>query len=45
MRIALVTPGGVDETGTDRVIPAFLWLVERLTTGPVPASWAIDVAS
>ncbi len=31
MRIALVTPGGVDESGTERVIPAFLWLVERLT--------------
>ena len=30
MRIALVTPGGVDESGTERVIPAFLWLVERL---------------
>lgn len=30
MRLALVTPGGVDETGTERVIPAFLWLVERL---------------
>jgi glycosyltransferase involved in cell wall biosynthesis len=30
VRIALVTPGGVDESETDRVIPAFLWLVERL---------------
>ena len=30
MRLALVTPGGVDESGTERVIPAFLWLVERL---------------
>ena len=30
MRLALVTPGGVDESGTERVIPAFLWLIERL---------------
>jgi len=30
MKLAVVTPGGVDESGTDRVIPAFLWLIERL---------------
>ena len=30
MRLALVTPGGVDESGTEHVIPAFLWLIERL---------------
>ena len=30
MKLALVTPGGVDESGTTRVIPAFLWLIERL---------------
>jgi glycosyltransferase involved in cell wall biosynthesis len=30
MKIAIVTPGGVDESGTERVIPAFLWLIERL---------------
>jgi len=30
VRLALVTPGGVDESGTERVIPAFLWLIERL---------------
>jgi len=30
MKIAVVTPGGVDESGTERVIPAFLWLIERL---------------
>ena len=30
MKLALVTPGGVDESGTERVIPAFLWLIERL---------------
>ncbi len=31
MRIALVVPGGVDRSGTSRVIPAFLALVERLS--------------
>lgn len=30
MRIALVVPGGVDRSGTRRVIPALLWLIERL---------------
>ena len=30
MKIALVVPGGVDRSGTQRVIPALLWLVERL---------------
>lgn len=30
MKVAVVTPGGVDESGTERVIPAFLWLIERL---------------
>ena len=30
MKLALVTPGGVDESGIERVIPAFLWLIERL---------------
>jgi glycosyltransferase involved in cell wall biosynthesis len=30
MKVALVVPGGVDESGTERVIPAVLWLVERL---------------
>lgn len=30
MKIALVTPGGFDRSGRERVIPAFLWLVERL---------------
>jgi glycosyltransferase involved in cell wall biosynthesis len=30
MKLALVTPGGVDESGTERVIPAFLSLIERL---------------
>ena len=30
MKIALVVPGGVDRSGRERVIPALLWLVERL---------------
>ncbi|HZP81305.1 MAG TPA: glycosyltransferase family 4 protein [Chthonomonadaceae bacterium] len=30
MKIGLVTPGGFDRSGQERVIPAFLWLVERL---------------
>lgn len=30
MRIALVVPGGVDRSGTTRVIPALLSLIERL---------------
>jgi glycosyltransferase involved in cell wall biosynthesis len=30
VRIALVVPGGVDASGTERVIPAFVWLIERL---------------
>lgn len=30
MKIGLVTPGGFDRSGRERVIPVFLWLVERL---------------
>lgn len=30
MRIGLVVPGGVDRSGTERVVPALLWLIERL---------------
>lgn len=30
MRIALVVPGGVDRSGRERVVPALLWLIERL---------------
>jgi glycosyltransferase involved in cell wall biosynthesis len=28
--VAIVVPGGVDESGTHRVIPALLWLIRRL---------------
>jgi glycosyltransferase involved in cell wall biosynthesis len=30
MKIAFITPGGFDRSGRERVIPAFLWLVEQL---------------
>lgn len=30
MRVALIVPGGVDRSGTHRVIPCLLWLLERL---------------
>lgn len=30
MKVAIITPGGVDRSGTERVIPCLLWLVERL---------------
>jgi glycosyltransferase involved in cell wall biosynthesis len=30
MRIAWVVPGGVDETGRERVVPSWLWLLERI---------------
>jgi glycosyltransferase involved in cell wall biosynthesis len=30
MKIALIVPGGVDRSGTERVIPCLLWLIERL---------------
>ncbi|HQR46579.1 MAG TPA: hypothetical protein PK598_11280, partial [Thermoanaerobaculia bacterium] len=32
MRIALVVPGGVDRSGTARVIPALLALTHRVST-------------
>ena len=30
MKVALIVPAGVDRSGTHRVIPALLWLIERL---------------
>jgi glycosyltransferase involved in cell wall biosynthesis len=30
MKIAILTPGGVDRSGTTRVIPCLLWFIERL---------------
>ncbi len=31
MRIAIIVPGGVDPSGTHRVIPCLLWLLERVS--------------
>lgn len=53
MKIAFVLPGGVDRSGDKRVIPALLWLIERLTAAgdelhvfalnqePRPARWPL----
>jgi glycosyltransferase involved in cell wall biosynthesis len=30
MKIAVLVPGGVDRSGSERVVPALLWLIERL---------------
>lgn len=30
MKVAILSPGGVDRGGTERVIPCILWLIERL---------------
>jgi glycosyltransferase involved in cell wall biosynthesis len=30
VKVAILVPGGVDRSGTERVIPCLLWLVERL---------------
>ncbi len=30
MKVAIIVPGGVDRSGTHRVIPVLLWLIERL---------------
>lgn len=30
MKVGLIVPGGVDRTGTERVIPSLLWLIERI---------------
>lgn len=52
MKLAIIVPGGVDRTGVDRVIPALLWLIERLAQRhevhvfatrqePDPAAWPL----
>lgn len=53
MKVALVVPGGVDRSGTERVIPVLLWLIERLVRAgdevhvfvldqePSPARWQL----
>src|SRR5262245_3570225 len=30
MKIGFVIPGGVDRSARDRIVPVFLWLIERL---------------
>lgn len=56
MRVAIVVPGGVDRSGTERVIPAFLWLIERLAKRhevhvfalaqePLPGDWTLRGAA
>jgi glycosyltransferase involved in cell wall biosynthesis len=55
VKIAIVLPGGVDRGGVDRVIPALLWLVERLAARhevhvfamrqePEPGTWTLHGA-
>jgi len=53
MKVALLTPGGVDRSGVDRVIPCILWLIERLVAAgdevhvfafyqePFPGEWTL----
>lgn len=53
MKVAIVTPGGVDRSGTERVIPCLLWLIERfvgagvdvhvfaLRQDPEPGRWPL----
>jgi glycosyltransferase involved in cell wall biosynthesis len=51
-KVALIVPGGVDRSGTHRVIPCLLWLIERLAREvelhvfalrqePRPAQWPL----
>ncbi len=42
MRIALIVPGGVDESAEFRVIPVFLWLIERLVRSNEVHVFALD---
>jgi glycosyltransferase involved in cell wall biosynthesis len=52
LKVALIVPGGVDRSGTHRVIPVLLWLIERLARQvdlhvfalrqePRPARWSL----
>ncbi|MFI5120448.1 MAG: glycosyltransferase family 4 protein [Thermoanaerobaculia bacterium] len=56
MRLAIVVPGGVDRSGTERVIPALLCLIERvaarhethvfaLAQEPSPGDWTLRGAA
>jgi glycosyltransferase involved in cell wall biosynthesis len=52
MKVALLVPGGVDRSGTHRVIPVLLWFIERIARAvelhvfalrqePRPARWPL----
>jgi hypothetical protein len=52
VKVALLVPGGVDRSGTHRVIPCLLWMIERLAPEvdlhvfalkqePKPARWKL----
>jgi glycosyltransferase involved in cell wall biosynthesis len=53
VKVGLLVPGGVDRTGTHRVIPCLLWLIERLVAAgdevhvfshsqePGPGEWTL----
>ena len=57
MKVALLLPGGVDRSGTHRVIPCLLWLIQRLTAAgtdlhvfavaqePEPGHWYLHGAT
>src|SRR5262245_34232775 len=42
MKIGLVVPGGVDPSGRERVVPALLWLIERLARRHDLQVFAVD---
>src|SRR3954469_9420929 len=41
MRTALIVTGGVDASARDRVVPALLWLIERLARRPAVHGFAL----
>ena len=57
MKIAIVTSGGVDRSGVERVVPCLLWLIERLVRAgddvhvfalhqePDPGTWRLQGAT
>lgn len=56
MRVAIIVPGGIDESGTHRVIPVLLWLLRRLARrfdvhvfvmrgSPEPRTWLYEGAT
>ena len=57
MKIAIITSGGVDRSGVERVVPCLLWLIERLVRAgdevhvfalhqePEPGTWRLHGAT